>query len=273
MPGGDFQVAGDSGGGSGASIFYSLSGPESEIAPAAEKVAQFLRSTPGSVNVQTSNEAAAPRLNVNIDPQKAEILGVSPSTAANAARLAIDGAVATRVRAENGLVDVRVQFPLTDRKTVDQLARRARPGGGWHARTPLRHREPPVDEGTAANQAPEPAAGGRRLRRHSAGLLARRGGRPAREGASPARFPAGRRPAHRAGRYAIHERDDGEHGHRAADVLHAGLHADGDPLRFVPRAADRHALRAACDYRCARLRSRSCTAWSRMPVSRSTSSR
>ena len=121
VPGGEFEVAGDTGGGSGASIFYSLSGPEAEIAPAAEKVAQYLRSTPGSVNVQTSNEAAAPRLNVNIDSQKAEVLGVSPSDAANAARFAIDGAVATRVRAENGLVDVRVQFPLSDRKTVDQL--------------------------------------------------------------------------------------------------------------------------------------------------------
>jgi multidrug efflux pump subunit AcrB len=121
VPGGEFQVSGDSGGGSGASIFYSLSGPEADIAPAAEKVAQFLRNTPGSVNVQTSNEAAAPRLNVNIDAQKAEVLGVSPSQAANAARLAIDGAVATRVRAENGLVDVRIQFPLSDRKTVDQL--------------------------------------------------------------------------------------------------------------------------------------------------------
>ncbi|HEV3194941.1 MAG TPA: efflux RND transporter permease subunit [Candidatus Cybelea sp.] len=120
-PGGDFQVSGDSGGGSGATIFYSLSGPESEIASAAEKVAQFLRSTPGSVNVQTSNEAAAPRLNVNIDAQKAEVLGIAPSDAANAARFAIDGAVATRVRAENGLVDVRVQFPLSDRTTVDQL--------------------------------------------------------------------------------------------------------------------------------------------------------
>ncbi|HET6276633.1 MAG TPA: efflux RND transporter permease subunit [Candidatus Cybelea sp.] len=120
VPGGDFQVAGDNGGG-GTSIFYSLSGPEDAIAPGAEKVAQFLRNTPGSVNVQTSNEAAAPRLNVNIDAQKAEVLGVNPSDAANAARLAIDGAVATRVRAENGLVDVRVQFPLSDRKTVDQL--------------------------------------------------------------------------------------------------------------------------------------------------------
>ncbi|MBV8530433.1 MAG: efflux RND transporter permease subunit [Candidatus Eremiobacteraeota bacterium] len=121
VPGGDFQVSGDNGGGSGATIFYSLSGPEDAIAPAAEKVAQFLRNTPGSVNVQTSNEAAAPRLNVNIDAQKAEVLGISPSEAANAARLAIDGAVATRVRAENGLVDVRVQFPLSDRKTVDEL--------------------------------------------------------------------------------------------------------------------------------------------------------
>ncbi len=121
MPGGDFQVSGDNGGGSGATIFYSLSGPENEIASAAEKVAQFLRATPGSVNVQTSNEAAAPRLNVNIDPQKAEILGIAPADAANAARFAVDGAVATRVRSENGLVDVRVQFPLSDRSTVDQL--------------------------------------------------------------------------------------------------------------------------------------------------------
>ncbi len=121
VPGGDFEVSGDNGGGSGATIFYSLSGPENEIASAAEKVAQFLRATPGSVNVQTSNEAAAPRLNVNIDPQKAEIMGIAPADAANAARFAVDGAVATRVRAENGLVDVRVQFPLSDRSTVDQL--------------------------------------------------------------------------------------------------------------------------------------------------------
>ena len=121
VPGGVFEVAGDNGGGSGASIFYSIAGPQDEIGPAAEKIAQFLRNTPGSVNVETSNEAAAPRLNVNIDAQRAEVLGISPADAANAARLAIDGAVATRVRAENSLVDVRVQFPLADRKTVDEL--------------------------------------------------------------------------------------------------------------------------------------------------------
>jgi multidrug efflux pump subunit AcrB len=121
VPGGVFEVSGDNGGGSGASIFYSISGPQDEIGQAAEKIAKYLRDTPGSVNVETSNEAAAPRLNVNVDAQKAEVLGVAPADAANAARLAIDGAVATRVRTENSLVDVRVQFPLADRKTVDEL--------------------------------------------------------------------------------------------------------------------------------------------------------
>ncbi len=131
VPGGDLQVAGESGGGSGTPIFYSLSGPEDELGPAAEKVAQFLRDTPGSVNVQTSNELAAPRLNVNVDARRAEILGVAPADAAAVARFAVDGAVATKVRTENGLVDVRIQFPLADRSTVDQLrAVRVRAGDG-----------------------------------------------------------------------------------------------------------------------------------------------
>jgi multidrug efflux pump subunit AcrB len=121
VPGADFEVAGDNGGGSGTPIFYSVSGPDDEIGPAAEKIAQVLRDTPGSINVETSSEAAAPRLNVDIDRRKAELLGVSPADAANVARIAVDGAVATRVRAENALVDVRVELPLADRRTVDQL--------------------------------------------------------------------------------------------------------------------------------------------------------
>ena len=119
VPSGDFQVAGDNGGGS--AIFYALQGPEDAIGPAAEKVANFLRSIPGSVNVQTSAEVAAPRLNVDVDADKAAILGVSPAAAANVARIAVDGAVATKVRTSNGLVDVRVQFPQADRNTVDSL--------------------------------------------------------------------------------------------------------------------------------------------------------
>ena len=121
VPGGELQVAGDNGNGSGAQIFYSLSGPEDEIAGAAEKVAAVLRSTPGSVNVQTSAENGAPRLDVNVDPAKCALLGVSPADVATVARIAVDGAVATKVRTSTGLVDVRVQFPRAWRTNEDQL--------------------------------------------------------------------------------------------------------------------------------------------------------
>ncbi len=120
VPGGELEVAGDNGNGS--SIFYALTGPDDEIGPAAEKVAQFLRTVPGSVNVATSAELGSPRLNVDIDRAKCTVLGVNPSDAANIARIAVDGAVATRVRTDTGLVDVRVQFPLADRSTVEQLS-------------------------------------------------------------------------------------------------------------------------------------------------------
>lgn len=121
VPGGVLQAAGDSGGGSGASIFYSVAGPDDEIDAAAEKIANVLRKTPGSVNVVTSSEVAAPRLNVDINSAQAAILGVSPAQAATQARLALAGGVATKVRTPGGLVDVRVQFPYAVRNSVDTL--------------------------------------------------------------------------------------------------------------------------------------------------------
>ncbi|HEX5274640.1 MAG TPA: efflux RND transporter permease subunit [Candidatus Rubrimentiphilum sp.] len=119
VPGSEFDVAQESG--NGAAVQYAITGPEDEIGPAAEKVARFLRTIPGAVNVQTSAEIAAPRLNVDIDQSKASLVGVSPSAAANVARIAVGGAVATKVRTPNGLVDVRVQFPQSDRNTLASL--------------------------------------------------------------------------------------------------------------------------------------------------------
>jgi HAE1 family hydrophobic/amphiphilic exporter-1 len=119
VPGAEFDVAGDNG--NGPAIYYSLTGPDDEISPAAEKVAQFLRTVPGAVNVQTSAENGAPRMNVDVDRAKCEILGINPSDVATVARIAVDGAVATKVRTPTGLVDVRVQFPAADRTTEDAL--------------------------------------------------------------------------------------------------------------------------------------------------------
>jgi multidrug efflux pump subunit AcrB len=119
VPGGDLEVSGSDSSGSGAPIFYALQGPDAVLNQAADKVVAFLRSTPGTVNVESSAEVGAPRLNITIDPARAAILGVSPSAAANVARLAVGGAVATRVRTSSGLTDVRVQLSNRNRDNLD----------------------------------------------------------------------------------------------------------------------------------------------------------
>jgi HAE1 family hydrophobic/amphiphilic exporter-1 len=112
VPGAVLTVAGEGGGGGGGDpIFYTLSGPESAIQAGADKLSAVIRAIPGTVNVQTGAESESNRLNINIDRAKCAMLGVSPGAAATAARIAIGGAVATRVRTEAGLVDVRVQLP------------------------------------------------------------------------------------------------------------------------------------------------------------------
>ncbi|GAC1576862.1 MAG: hypothetical protein NVS3B7_09930 [Candidatus Elarobacter sp.] len=119
VPGAVLNVAGEGGGGGGGDpIFYTLSGPEDVIGVAADKLAAFIRAVPGTVNVQTGAETEGNRLTVQIDRAKAAALGVNPGAAATAARIAIGGAVATRVRTVAGLVDVRVQFPLADRRSL-----------------------------------------------------------------------------------------------------------------------------------------------------------
>ncbi len=122
LPGGKLTAAGESGGGGGDPISYTLSGPDSQLETGANKLANFIRSIPGTINVQTSTENAAPRLNVHIDPKRAAIVGVSPGDAATVARIAIGGAVATKVRTESGLIDVRLQLPPGDRHSVSDVS-------------------------------------------------------------------------------------------------------------------------------------------------------
>jgi HAE1 family hydrophobic/amphiphilic exporter-1 len=119
VPGAVLTVAGEGGGGGGGDpIFYTLSGPENDIQAGADKLAALIRGIPGTVNVQTGAESETNRLNINIDRAKCALLGVSPGTAATAARIAIGGAVATRVRTDAGLVDVRVQLPASYRNRL-----------------------------------------------------------------------------------------------------------------------------------------------------------
>ncbi len=121
-PGAVLTVSAEGGGGSGGDpIYYTLSGPESAIGPAADKLAARIRDIPGTVNVQTGAETEGDRVNITIDRARAAVLGISPGVASNAARIAIGGAVATKVRTESGLVDVRVQLPERSRNHLADI--------------------------------------------------------------------------------------------------------------------------------------------------------
>jgi HAE1 family hydrophobic/amphiphilic exporter-1 len=123
VKGAEMTISGRGGGGSGLPIAFTLSGPGDQIQIAADKLAAYIRSIPGTVNVQTNAGDAAPHLTVRIDPQRAAVLGVSPGAAALVARTAVGGVVATKVRTWNGLVNVLLQYPIHDRNSVDEIER------------------------------------------------------------------------------------------------------------------------------------------------------
>jgi HAE1 family hydrophobic/amphiphilic exporter-1 len=121
VPGARIDVAhGDTGG--QAPIQYTLSGASSEAVEAgAQKLMAFMATLPDADNVQTSTQIAGPRMEIDIDRQRAALLGVSPEAAATTARAAIGGVIATKVRMPEGLVNAVVQLPPSTRNDEAQL--------------------------------------------------------------------------------------------------------------------------------------------------------
>ena len=132
VPGADFHIATQGGGGGGGSpISFTLTGPDAALSAAANKVAALIKAQPGAINVQTGANSNGPRLDIRIDPRRANVLGVAPADAAAVARIAIGGNIATRVRLENGLTDVRLELPKSRRNdlaTIGQLQVRSASG-------------------------------------------------------------------------------------------------------------------------------------------------
>ena len=71
--------------------------------------------------MQTTTQIAGPRLEIDINSERAALLGVSPEDAATAARAAIGGVIATKVRMPEGLVNAIVQLPPETRNDESQL--------------------------------------------------------------------------------------------------------------------------------------------------------
>jgi len=119
VPGADYQIANEGGAGSsGDPISFTLTGPDAALDAAAAKVTALIAKQRGAIDISSGAQSEGPRLDIRIDPLRAAMLGVSPGEAATAARIAIGGVVATKVRLENGLTDVRLELPATRRSDV-----------------------------------------------------------------------------------------------------------------------------------------------------------
>jgi HAE1 family hydrophobic/amphiphilic exporter-1 len=102
-------------------IFFTLTGPAEELDAASKKLVNFIAKQPNTTDVTSSNAIVGPRLEINIDRDRAAVLGVSPQDAALAARAAVGGVISTRVRQREGLIDAVVQLPPATRNDPSQL--------------------------------------------------------------------------------------------------------------------------------------------------------
>jgi hydrophobe/amphiphile efflux-1 (HAE1) family protein len=89
----------------------------------ANQVLNIVKSTPGAVNAQSTREANLPELRINIDREKAGILGVNVAQISNTISAAINGAVASQYTdpVSGNQYNILVRFDETYRKDIDDL--------------------------------------------------------------------------------------------------------------------------------------------------------
>ncbi|HUI30879.1 MAG TPA: efflux RND transporter permease subunit [Candidatus Acidoferrales bacterium] len=93
----------------------------------AQQVYNFVRSTPGAVDVQISRDPNLPQLRVIVDRDKAGALGVNVADVANTVSTAIDGSVASLFQdPQNGnSYNILVRLNESDRDRIDDVRRLA----------------------------------------------------------------------------------------------------------------------------------------------------
>jgi HAE1 family hydrophobic/amphiphilic exporter-1 len=101
--------------GGAAPIAFQIGGEERQLSNGAANIAALLHSDPDADDVRRSDVGTVGAVTLRIDNARANVLGVNADDAALTARIASAGALATRVRTDDGLVDVLVRSPRSMR--------------------------------------------------------------------------------------------------------------------------------------------------------------
>jgi hydrophobic/amphiphilic exporter-1 (mainly G- bacteria), HAE1 family len=119
------------GGGNQQPIDYLVSSTNDDPDKYAEQVAQALRETPGTANVNSSAERLAPQMDIEFDRELARAMNVNIGQAAAAIRAAYGGTLATQFQTSKGIMYVQVIYPpsfQTTLRTISQIPLRSNSG-------------------------------------------------------------------------------------------------------------------------------------------------
>jgi HAE1 family hydrophobic/amphiphilic exporter-1 len=110
------------GGGNSQPIDYLVTSTDEHPEVYAEQVAQALRETPGTANVNSSAEQLAPQIDIEFDRERARALGVNIGQAAAAIRAAFGGTLATQFDTSRGTMYVQVLYPRAYQTSLAQVS-------------------------------------------------------------------------------------------------------------------------------------------------------
>jgi hydrophobic/amphiphilic exporter-1 (mainly G- bacteria), HAE1 family len=119
------------GGGNSQPIDYLVTATNDDPDAYAQRVADALRETPGTLNVNTSSERLAPQIDVTFDRDLARAMDVNIGQAASAIRAAYGGTLATQFDTSRGTKYVQVIYPpafQTTLRTVSEIPLRSNNG-------------------------------------------------------------------------------------------------------------------------------------------------
>ena len=110
--GGDLQVA------------FSVRGPDfEEVKKLADKAEELMRSAPGARDVQNSEKLARPEVQIEVNRDLANDLGISVGSLATTVRNLVDGYVVSRFKDKDEEYDIRVQLAPEFRDRITDIER------------------------------------------------------------------------------------------------------------------------------------------------------
>lgn len=111
------------GGGNSQPIDYLITSTDDHPEAYEAKIAQALRETPGTTNVNSSAEKLAPQIDVHFDRDRARVLGINIGQAAGAIRAAFGGTLATQFTTSRGTKYVQVLYPRSFQTSLGTVSR------------------------------------------------------------------------------------------------------------------------------------------------------